>query len=176
MTKGCVVCSHITSLTQSPAQARSFGGFGRVRVRSMIITLRAYLNVHVSFIIRYIRNVMRKNGLVRNSTIFIGPWALNNDGITFPTDPHIQLTVWAVYPTSFLNVPHSTTTPVRAVLYRTRSTTAPVLYWTLLHSTVLTALQHQHSTELYCTLPYSQCYNNNACNTLLHSTIHIALQ
>ena len=69
MTKGCVVCSHITSLTQSPAQARSFGGFGRVRVRSMIITLRAYLNVHVSFIIRYIRNVMRKNGLVRNSTI-----------------------------------------------------------------------------------------------------------
>ena len=48
---------------------RSFGGFGHVRVHSMIITLRAYLYVHVSFIIRYIRNVMRKNGLVRNSTI-----------------------------------------------------------------------------------------------------------
>jgi len=68
--------------------------------------------------------------------------------------PHIQQTNWAVCPTPFLNVPHSATTPVRAVLYRTCSATTTILYWTLLHSTVLTSLQQQclpYSTTLYHT-------------------------
>jgi hypothetical protein len=56
-----VVCSHITPSARSPAQARRFGGFGRERVRSMIITLRTYLHEHVPLNpYNLYRNVMQK--------------------------------------------------------------------------------------------------------------------